>query len=280
MENSHKRRVFFDKVKSTLEFLANNHIIALLTYLALFIAFWHLFELTKVSKKTETLSNRMDTSISKLNRIVSEMPTQSIGVFPDNLVAINNFLKRISDGTMENSDKDTLFIVTDGIGYGQFSNPKLFESYKNLLIKVDRVMPVQLIIHDSVIKNIIRNEQFEKPDSSDYKVKFETYREYWISLIGKEKFDSSVKDRTSLQSFLRQKTNEFKTELLNGGIEIYETGTRQSIYLWAIKNEAIISFSTTRPIRGETSLITQEPNLISYCLFKAKDIFSTATKIN
>lgn len=265
--------------------LENIHLITFATYIALGFAVYHIYGLRKTEEKLEYLTNKLVT-------INENLPTRSIGEFPDNMVEINKLIR---------ASKKEIMIVSDVVCYGQFSNPSEWDEYQIAIanfikgnIKTER--KISILVHSDSLRKKLLEEQFTFPyDTSEdasmkemksfiAKDKGEPYQKFHTSFYNKTGKDAKVEfpSMKKLYNYFL-KENRDKLTWFNGlskNIDIRETNERQEVFLWIADSDQEAVFSIpNKPTNREVSFITYDKSLIDVFKVRAEVSFNNAPKV-
>lgn len=208
----------------------------------------------KQIENVETVLDRADKTVERLEYIESQLSTIPVGPFPSHIPTITNMLE-----TAQNK----ILIATQSLGYGASTSPKLYTEYAQLLrTKALNGVEVKVLHPSGVIMDRARNLQFDNGSN-------------WKSRIKDEEFKSKLDDlarrvnRKNISTFHQfkqalNKENQRCRAELDPFIELVEIDYLCPVQLWICDgNQAVFSITSGVGTSSGTAFKTHDQGIIA-----------------
>ena len=204
-------------------------------------------------------------------RLLSEMSTQFVNVFPYNLSAIVELMEKASS---------SVDIMVDIVGYGHYSAPEEFTKYQNKLNEFahnDKIR-LRMLVYGKRLTARTRDEQFGGPNGFAEIRKSMQFRRYFRDV---HKGYAEPQDYNSFIKILDEKEQTYEKEAKGFGASIYTSDEPFRFFLWLIDDaEAAFSFQTYGEHFDEVCFRTRDGHLIKTFTRLFRDAWAELEKSN
>ncbi|MBV9406231.1 MAG: hypothetical protein JO211_12875 [Acidobacteriaceae bacterium] len=190
-----------------------------------------------------------------LDKTLKQSSTRFVGKFPENITDLNLLLETVQ-GSVQ--------IMVDFVGYCVYSNPEAFETYMSHLKRISKCpgATVEMIVYNEAGWHTQMDLQFGDADF-DKEKNCDRWKNYWE----RRRFSTANKvppTRADFIEYLRIKDVRAMDELRSEGVDIFEATECFSFFAWMTsKEQAIISFPSTKGPDDQVSFYTYDPHLIT-----------------
>jgi hypothetical protein len=184
--------------------------------------------------------------------VAKSMSTRFIGQFPDSMPEIIDVIKR-TDSTLD--------IMADVCAFGHYSQPILFQEYKNKIVELanKKKLTVRMLIYNSDIELAIRKNQFPQ-NKFDQEKSSERYDRFYGANLDLNRGG----DWAGFMKMLQAEQDAHFRSFNNAGVEIKQLSENVLVSLWMEDREDLVfSFHNRLDYEKEVSFRTRDGNLIS-----------------
>ncbi len=199
---------------------------------------------------TQTYSTRRTQNTTKV--IAESLSTRYVDVFPENLDEIIDLLK---------TTRHKLVVMTDVVGYGIYSCPRLALEYQHQLLALQaKDVDMALIVYDRYTTEVAIRKQMKTISNIDKEKETASWAEYFRVFPGQNR-------PQTLDEFFHMLTDHhgrLLNELRLHWIQVREIPIAVPLFVWVSDEKtAIFSFYTEGGKNREVSFRTKDDRLIS-----------------
>ncbi|HEY6252943.1 MAG TPA: hypothetical protein VI685_23540 [Candidatus Angelobacter sp.] len=190
----------------------------------------------------------------RISEVAREMSTRFIGLFPKNMNEITDVVEK----TTKHLD-----IIVDFAGYGHYSNPEAFYSYRNALLSKAQNSEVRMILYSQVPAHASTSSQFALDDQAKWNAERISAR--FLKFFGEVHRGRDLpKNSNEFNAALQEYQAQYRKDLCDGGVQIRTVDQKLLFFLWLEDNEeAALSFQDKATgAERELSIRTLDANLI------------------
>jgi len=180
--------------------------------------------------------------LEKVDQVSQRISTQYLNPFPSTLPFIRDFILGTQNG---------LDLMIDYAGYGQFSSPRVFQTYFEALESLPPKRPIRMLIYDNELAKAAHKEQFAKEqyptlkEGQNFQTYFTDYHVDYLRNCNFQVFKTNLEYQDFIDMLLSEQVS-YQTELAKkNGVQIrYAHGPSQFlVFLWIRDGrDAIFSF--------------------------------------
>ncbi len=189
---------------------------------------------------------------------------QFVGAFPHNIPAITDLIGRT---------KYRMFILEDYCGYGFFSDPEDYESYKSTIIdlKKNKGLGIEIHVYDDQTRAASLSSELDFQDPKTAPQNYESLKNNrrFIQYFKYKKDHGDPRsippDYTSFLNFLQAEHSSCVTELRNNGIDVRtDVASPLPVFMWLRDDseEAIFSIYNLGHASREISQRTENKDIL------------------
>jgi hypothetical protein len=198
----------------------------------------------------------MKSALDELQDVAAKQSTQYLGEFPLNMATINSDVidpKRVSK---------EVIILTDYPGYGHYTAPEMFETYRqDIITAVQNGHHVRMLVYSDKEAHVMVDDQFRR-DAFDKATRVSPKFFAYFKNNPREPGPPTTYDEFS--EALLHKQREYERQFCSWGVEIEHYDSPASIFFWVSdQRNAVISFNKRDQEGREETFSTKDGKLIS-----------------